>query len=288
MPAAPKSPQFKQHPTPLGGSSLLSADSFLVQGAANGDTLLVAPPSATDTDANGGQVVRMISPTTAVPVRVTNVAGLLLADVFSLVYKAEGGREVVLDSNTGVVAQGALVTLNPSCFFAMSPNDLGLFLRLTEAVPGPGRLDASVQVFDVRGPTRSATDVDAVEAIVAAGGSAANAETIFENTSDSDVEVSIFSEEIASGAILNFDPLTAHTYQLFLTDGTTTIEITNTAVPPSVAAGSSAVLAPIAIPPGWSLKMSLGQAVVTFAPRVVLNTAKTNFDVARNNQAGAY
>lgn len=290
MPVAPKSPQFPNHPIPGIGEYILSAANALAKGVVNGtDVLLVAPPSADDVDANGGSVARQITAETGFVARVTNAAGLLAADSVSLVYKAEGGREVVLDTVTGgVVAQGAVISLFSSSNFFMSPTDLGLFIRLTEAVPATGSIDGVlVGVNDVRGPSVSFVDVTATEAIAAAGGNPNNAQTILENEDDDTVLVSAFVEN-PLGTIFNYDGV-AHTYQLFITDGTTVIEISDTAVPPSLAANSANSFAPPTLPPGWSLKMSIDTTnPITFAPRVCLAPVKTNVSAARDDQAGAF
>jgi hypothetical protein len=291
MPVAPKAPQYKRHPLAVIATLVLDAQGKIAAAASGGaDTLLVSPSSATNVDANGGSVVRMVDGNTAVLVRVTSAIGLLAADSLRLVYKAEGGREAILANVTASpLGLGETIVLVPNSAFAMSPTDLGLFLRVVQAVPlVPVTVDAVVQAFDVRGPVRVATDVDAVEAIVAAGGSAANAEEVLANpATSSDVLVSGYTPEAIVGSIHNYDTLD-HEYQLFVTDGVTAIEISNTATPPSVPARTAQSVVLPALPPGWSLKMSLGEAVATTAPRFIASPTPTNADVARDNQAGAY
>lgn len=298
MTVAPQSPQFKQHPVALGGFSLLNADVTLVKAAAPGvDTLLIGPPSAY-VDGNGGEIVRLISCLNIFVGRLT-AAAMLINDAISLVYKAEGGREIFLAAQINAQPQGEKFTLQPLVSFAMSPNDQGLFLRITQAIGTTLRVDGYMPSYDVRGPVITTTDVTAVDAAPAPGGTGnpANAQVIYENNTDA---VAFFGPTPAlshtildgafdfSAAILNYDSV-GHFYQLFLTDGTTTIEITDTGTLPSVGPKNTTILDQItAVPPGWSLKMSITTPVATRAPRVVLSPVMTNLDVARNDQGGAY
>lgn len=286
MSVAPASPQFKQHPLVLGGGiALLSGNSVLVDDVAPvpADDTLVIPPPPAYVDGNGGKVVRLLTISTFLG-RVKASVALLAADKIQLIYKAEGGREIVLGSQNGPLAAGA--TFSVFCAdIIMSPTDLGVFLRVTQAVPtGLPRISGTIFFANMRGPVLSASeDVTAVQAIVVgADGDPSLAQLVYTNDTDSDVDLAL------NAFLLNFDPITAHTYQAFISDGTTTIEISNTAVPPSVAAGAIGNVVAPSIPPGWSLYLSLGQAVVTFAPRFMLVQNTTNLDVARNDQGGAF
>lgn len=286
MAAAPTPQPFKNHPVQCYGRSVLGFVSAIAENVVHGtDQLLIGPPASSPNGVTAVEIGASILGT----FRVTNAAGLLAADLVQLVYKAEGGREVVVAEVTGaVIAQGEKGSWNigVECFL-MSPTDIGLFARLVEAVPATGSFDCVVQAPTVRGPVRVATDVDAVEAIVAAGGNPANADTILESTEDGSVLVSIFGEENTYGVIHNYDSV-AHTYQLFISNGTLTIEISDTDTPPSVAAGEMAGIEIPSLPPGWSALMSIGEAIVDFAPRVILGPSSVNLTPTRTNQGGAF
>ena len=284
MPAAPAPQQFKKHPLPFLLMNVLAGAPSLVKGAFNGDFLLVPPPSADDVDANGGSVVRaVIAP---FGVRNAGTADTVAATDVQLVYKAEGGREVVLANlNPAVLVQGAITFMQPAMTPLLSPNDQGIFLRVTGAIAGL-LIDASGTYADLRGPQRTTVDVNVV--------SPAAPQTVAEGTEEGAV---LYNTFIAAGfGIANFDTV-AHTFHIFLDNGTDTIELTNTAVPQSIPAGfafplplagSAAGQAIPALAEGWSLKVSLGEAVVTKAPRVFTGYVSTNEGPARNDQAGAY
>lgn len=293
MPTAPKSPQFLQHPVALGGRLLLNAFSYIAEDilpAPAPDVFLFGPPPATDVDSNGGSVMREISRATTVFFHSVGTTAILATDKIQLVYKAEGGREVVLIEEAALHNPGSFFVLPPDCSFVMGPNDVGLFMRIVQAVPlvGP-KLDVTVQSFDVRGLRRVATDVTAVQVIAAPGGNVSAADLVYENTTENVVDV-LFSDNLlgAYAAIHNYDDI-AHHYQLFVTDGVRVIELSTSFAPGAVvAANSTASFIAPALPPGWGVFMSLGEAVHTFAPRCILSPFQTNLDVARNDQAGAY
>lgn len=291
MAIAPKSPQFRQHPVALGGRSLLNAAAYIGLDVVPGtDVFLFGPPPATDVDSNGGMVVREISQATPIQLHSVGADPILATDLVQVVYKAEGGREVVIAEEAALHNPGSAFFLEPDCNFVMSPNDIGVFLRLVQAVAGPSpAFDAVMQSFDVRGLRRIATDISAVEAIVAPGGSAAAADLVYENTSDDTVDVFFTDPALMSyAAIHNYDSVD-HTYQLFITDGLQTIEISKSFAPGiSVNANRTGLFTLPALQPGWSVRMSLGEDVVDFDPRCIISPFQTNFDVARNDQAGAY
>lgn len=284
MPVAPKSPQFKQHPFTLGGGIiLLDSNNVLVDNVAPvpaADTLVVPPPPAY-VDGNGGKVVRLLT-LSNFSGRVKAPTGLLIGDTVQLIYKAEGGREVVMGTKTGPVAPGETFNVNAADII-MSPTDLGVFLRFTEAIPtGVPLISGLIPYADMRGPLATVDDITAVEAIVAGGdGNVSAAQLLYTNDTESDVAFNLNS------FLINFDDV-AHTFQVFVSNGTKTIEISDTDTPVSIAAGAIGFLSAPSLPPGWSIFVSLGEAVSTFAPRAMLINNTTNLDVARNTQAGAY
>lgn len=293
MPAAPKSPQYKQHPSALGGGLLLlNANAFIAKDVSPAaDVFLFGPPPASDVDSNGGSVARLLSVLhTFLYGRVTNTAGLLATDTVQLVYKAEGGREVILSEQAGAEAQGEKFLNNIDPTFVMAPTDLGVFVRIAQTVPDPDtRVDILIQSYDVRGVRLLDEDVTAVETPIPAGGGNPNlAQLVYENTTEDTVDVSLVGEEgFFYGCIHNYDDI-PHTYQLFVSDGTTTMEISATDTPPTIPANRTESLVLQALPPGWSVRMSIGEAVSTFAPRFIMSPITVNFDVARTDQAGAY
>ena len=276
MPVAPAPQPFLKHPLPSLLTHLLAADLGVVKGALNADFLLVPPPSADDVDTNGGSVVRSLLG--SVYVRNSGAAPTAAVTDVQLVYKAEGSKEVLLANlPAAVLAVGAATTLTPTFNPILKPTDRGIFLRVANVAT----VDAFANFGDLRGPALVEADLTDALSTVLANAAAA---------------VTLLPTPTGYGAgfgVENFDTV-AHTFHIFLTDGTTTIELTDTAVPVSVAAGAAAVLplagngfAPV-LPPGWSLKAQLGEAVTTTDPRISFGYVPTNEAPARDDQAGAY
>jgi hypothetical protein len=259
-----------------------------VKGAVNGDFLLVPPPSATNVDANGGAVQRLFLGSVAA--RNSGSAATAAVTNAQIVYKAEGSREVVLGDLYINVFPGETGSFDISAGVFLAPTDRGIFLRVTGGVPGL-LLDVQSQFFDTRGPVRSSLDVTSFDpAAPPAGGNPALAQTLVTQTEAGVVAMNAF---LPINTITNFDSA-PHSFHVYLTNGTDTIELTNTASPVSVSPGRADNL-PVALMPalanGWSLKISLavtGGPVATVAPRAHLGYVLTNATPARNDQAGAY
>ena len=277
MPAAPRPNPFKQHPLPGLLSQVLGGGSTLVKDGLNADYLLVPPPLSTDVDTNGGAVVRSLGG--SVPLRNSGGVNIVANDV-QIVYVAEGGREVVLAATgAGPLVPGASTTLTPAFNPILKPTDLGVFLRVSNT----SEVDAFAIYNDSRRGFRYAADITALDPA-----------TNVVITNDSDFDMLIAGPLAPGFGIANFDDI-SHEFHIYLTDGTDTIELTNTAVPVTIAAGACLYLPlagtgfPPALPPGWSISASLDtDAVSTIAPRIHFGYAKTNAATVRDDQAGAY
>ena len=286
MPVAPKAQPFKKHPLPNIGFNILAAAPALVKGAINEDVLLIPPPSADDVDTNGGSVQRLVS--NAVMVRNSGAVATSAVTNVQVIYKAEGGREALVGNlPAAVLATGASAIIAVPAPFLLSSADLGVFLRVANVAT----VDAATAFADVRNPFRTSADITSVDgAISPANGNPALAQLLLELAADAEV---IVQGLMGMCAIANFDSA-AHTFHLYFSDGTNTIELTDTATPVSIGAGVMAVL-PMPgnglmpwLADGWSLKGSIGEAVVTKAPRVLFGYIPTNEAPARDDQSGAF
>jgi hypothetical protein len=290
MPAAPTPQPFKNHPVPFIGFNTLATSPSLLKGAVGGDFLLVPPPSAANVDANGGSVQRFFA---FASIRNAGSAPTAAVTDVQLIYKAESGLEVLLANLTAAVFTVGETQLLGTLFSApilLAPTDRGIFLRVTGAIAGLA-IDAQTFYSDVRGPVRAALDVTAVDPAVApAGGNPALAQTLLTQAVAGSVSYPGISLPVH--VLVNFDTV-AHKFHVYLTDGTSTIELTNTASPVPVAPNTVVPLSTLcvvpALAPGWSVKISLAVVgVAVRAPRVITGYTQTNETPARNDQAGAY
>ncbi len=274
---------FPQHPIDINARKILgAASSPLYAGATVGDYLVIPPPPAS----TSGVVQREVSYKNAcVGLRAYTVGASA-----GLIYKAENGREALVGS-VGAVGAFSAITLAPTVDFIMSSSDRGVYVRIS----GVDSWDIFGQYADIRGLVRTAVDVTAVDpAAPNTAGDPALAQLLLMSAVDDGALVMPFQEPGVArsfATIMNFDDV-GHNYRVYLSNGTDAIEITSTGNS-FIAAGASDFIASATVPmpvlpEGWSLKMSLAEAVSTIAPRVIFGYQPTNDVPVLSNQGGAY
>jgi hypothetical protein len=258
------------HPIPaIRAAHGLGSNSKIVKAATSGDFLLVAPPSA---DPNG--IVSRLTLPASVRLLTDPGEGGLAAGAVQLIYKAEGGREALLQQNSGGELQGDVFRLDGSLI--LKTTDLGIFLRVSAAAT----VDAICDSVDLRGADRIAADITAIFP---------NKQTVVANTEEGQVLVGTALEGVEDviGALFNFDG-NAHVVRVFVSDGTNEFELPSLTVPAGET--SSLNISTLTLPEGWSLKacLDVGDAVPTLAPRLQFGMQYTNAAPVRTNQGGAY
>jgi hypothetical protein len=192
-----------------------------------------------------------------------------------IVYKKATGEEVVL-YDAGALADGsAAVLLQPPTLFLTSV-DLGVFLRVTNDVALTNFTGYSFWE-DVRAGGRQDTAIeDTNKTIVLDGARDGNARFPLGEMA-----------QLVPVQFFNFDTI-PHNFTFFVSDGVSDVELISLVVGAGLANPGTALIDPVALPPGWSLKVKMLEAVATRAPFVLAAYVDTNLSPVRQDQGGAY
>lgn len=282
MPAQPNQP-LKHHPIPDLYKKVLGALQQNAAGLMNagGDVQIVPPPSVSP----NGEVARLVGGEAAQNLYVNVTAGA--GDILRLLYLAEGTRVACLKKYTssGYADVSEALTFPP---FLLAPTDRGIYARVTDD-DLTANVDVTGKAFDVRGPFRTAVDLDVDSTDDQVLLTADEPGQIFVPTLDIQSGIMACCAVFGDGDVPADD--NPFIVQLALKNGSTRFNIAQTTV---LSEEVTLLVDGPALPvltEGWSLVAKVitpPDSAYDFAPRVLLGYQSSNASPVRTDQGGAF